>query len=193
MSGNPATDIKKQIEDDSLRRYVLSVVSGQEHIVIENLRERVKKQDLSDDVVDYLVPVVNQTHMKKNNEKVIREKKLYPGYVFINSKMNDKIWYVVRNTPGVRIIVGAETRPIPLSDGEDQDIIRQIDEANERANLVVPFRVDDLVIMKSGDFKGMKGAIREIDLDQGHAIVNIEILGRMTPVMVDFSKIELIN
>ncbi|NCQ82307.1 hypothetical protein GW750_05945 [bacterium] len=32
-------------------------------------------------------------------KKITRERKLYPGYVFIKSKMNDKIWYVVRNTP----------------------------------------------------------------------------------------------
>jgi hypothetical protein len=37
-------EIKKQIEDNSFKRYVLSVVSGQESLVIENLRERVNKQ-----------------------------------------------------------------------------------------------------------------------------------------------------
>lgn len=189
----PNNDIKKQIEDNDLKWYVLSVVSSQEYIVIENLKERVKKQWLEEDIVDYLVPVINQTHIKKDNEKVIKEKKLYPGYVFIKSKMNDKIWYVVRNTPGVRIIVGAETRPIPLTEREYQDIIRQIEEANERSSLVVPFKVDDLVIIKDGDFKDMKGSIKEIEFEQGYAIVNIEILGRMTPVMVDFSKIELVN
>ncbi len=186
-------DIKKQIEDNNLRRYVLSVTSGQEQIVIENLKERVKKQGLAEDIVDYLAPIINQVHMKKNNEKVIKEKKLYPGYVFVKSRMNDKIWYVVRNTPGVRIIVGAETRPIPLTDQEYQDILRQIEEGNERANLVVPFKVDDFVAIKSGEFQGMQGSIREIDSEQSSAIVNIEILGRMTPVMVDFSKIELVN
>jgi transcriptional antiterminator NusG len=35
----------------------------------------------------------------KKGVKVIKEKKLFPGYVFIKSEMNDKIWYVVRNTP----------------------------------------------------------------------------------------------
>lgn len=189
----PNNDIKKQIEDNDLKRYVLSVVSSQEQIVIENLKERVKKQWLQEDIVDYLVPIITQTHIKKDNEKVIKEKKLYPGYVFIKSKMNDKIWYVVRNTPGVRIIVGAETRPIPLTEGEYQNIIRQIEEANERSTLVVPFRVDDFVVMKDGDFKWMKWAIKEIEFEKWYAIVNIEILGRMTPVMVDFSKIELVN
>lgn len=91
-------DTKKQIEDSSLRWYVLSVISGQEYIVVENLKERVKKQNLQDEVTDYLVPTINQTYMRKG-DKVIKEKKLYPGYVFIKSQMNDKIRYIVRNTP----------------------------------------------------------------------------------------------
>ncbi len=41
-----SNDIKKQIEDNVHRWYSLSVVSGQELLVVENLRERVKKQDL---------------------------------------------------------------------------------------------------------------------------------------------------
>lgn len=80
--------------------------------------------------------------------------------------MNDKIWYVVRNTPGVRIIIGAETHPIPLSEREYQDIVTQIKEAAERSQLVVPFKEGDMVNMKSGDFKGMPGKIREINMDK---------------------------
>lgn len=185
-------DTKKQIEDSSLRWYVLSVISGQEYIVVENLKERVKKQNLQDEVTDYLVPTINQTYMRKG-DKVIKEKKLYPGYVFIKSQMNDKIRYIVRNTPWVRIIVGAETHPIPLTEKEYQNIIQQIKEASERSELVVPFKVGDVVLMKSWDFKGMKWAIREIDVDKGFAVVNVEMLWRLTPVMLDFDKIELIN
>ena len=83
-------EIKKQIEDNQFRRYVLSVTAGQESLVIENLQERVNKQGLNEDVVDFLSPMVSEASMKKG-EKVVRQKKLYPGYVFFKSKMNDKI------------------------------------------------------------------------------------------------------
>jgi transcription antitermination factor NusG len=58
-------EIRKQILDNDLRRYVLSVVSGQESLVIENMQERVQKQGLSEDIVDYLSPVVNEYSLKK--------------------------------------------------------------------------------------------------------------------------------
>jgi len=81
---------------------------------------------------------------------------MYPGYVFIKSKMNEKIWYIIRNTPGVRLIVGAETRPIPLTEKEHEDMMAHINEKNERAEYAVPFQEGDVVVLRDGDFNGMK-------------------------------------
>ena len=67
--------------------------------------------------------------------------------------MNDKIWYVVRNTPGVRLIVGAETRPIPLTDDEYEKILQQIQKSQERSELKIPYKEGDVVLLKTGDFK----------------------------------------
>ena len=185
-------EIKKQIEDNQFRRYVLSVTAGQESLVIENLQERVNKQGLNEDVVDFLSPMVSEASMKKG-EKVVRQKKLYPGYVFFKSKMNDKIWYVVRNTPGVRLIVGAETKPIPLTDAEYQQMMSQIAQAQERAELVVPFQVDEFVRIKDGEFKNLTGKIKDLNPEESIAVVNVEVLGRLTPVTIAMDKIELVN
>ena len=70
-------DMKKQIEDNQYRWYVLSVVSGQESLVIENLQERVSKQGLEMDIVDYLNPTVNEVYYK-NGKKAFKVRKLYP-------------------------------------------------------------------------------------------------------------------
>lgn len=59
-----AGEVKKQIEDNEYRWYVLSVVSGQEALVIENIQERVKKQALEHDIVDYMNPTVNEVYYK---------------------------------------------------------------------------------------------------------------------------------
>ena len=184
-------EIRKQIHDNDLRRYVLSVVSWQESLVIENMQERVQKQWLSEDIVDYLSPVVNEYSLKKW-EKIVKQKKLYPWYVFIRSRMNDKIWYIIRNTPGVRLIVWAETRPVPLTDQEYQDIIDHISKSQERAELAVPYKIWDVVTLKTWDFKWMQGKVKKVDSEKWTVIVNIEMLGRLTPVVIDADKIELL-
>lgn len=185
-------EIKKQIQDNSFRWYVLSVVSWQEQLVIDNMKERVQKQWLSEDVVDYLSPIVNEYSMKKG-EKVVKQKKLYPGYVFFKSRMNDKIWYVIRNTPGVRLIVWAETRPVPMDDVEYENIINQIKKSQERSDLKIPYKEWDVVLLKTWDFKWMKWSIKTIDTEKWTVIVNIEMLGRLTPVVIDADKIELMG
>ena len=192
MQRDNTNEIKKQIEDKNFKRYVLSVTSGQENLVIENLQERVNKQGLSEDVIDYLCPMINEASIKKW-EKVVKQKKLYPWYVFFKSRMNDKIWYVVRNTPGVRLIVGAETKPIPLSDQEYQQIMDQIAQSQERSELTIPYKVWDIVLLKQWDFKWMKWNIKELDSDKGLAVVQVEMLGRLTPVAVAIDQIELAN
>ena len=192
MQRDNTNEIKKQIEDKNFKRYVLSVTSGQEALVIENLQERVNKQGLSEDVVDYLCPMINEASIKKW-EKVVKQKKLYPWYVFFKSRMNDKIWYVVRNTPGVRLIVGAETKPIPLSDQEYQQMMDQITQSQERSELTIPYKVWDVVLLKQGDFKWMKWNIKELDSDKWLAVVHVEMLGRLTPVAVAIDQIELAN
>lgn len=185
-------EIKKQIEDTSFKWYVLSVVSGQEQLVIENLRERVKKQGVDKDVVDFLCPMVDESSMKKW-EKVVKQRKLYPWYVFIKSKMNDKIWYIIRNTPWVRLIVGAETRPVPLTDEEYEKMIAQIVKSKERSELSIPYKKWDIILLKTWDFKGMKWVVRDVDGDKWTVVVNVEMLWRLTPVVMDADKIELMN
>lgn len=191
LQTNP-NDIKKQIEDNTHRWYSLSVVSGQEMLVVENLRERIKKQNLTEDIVDFLVPMVNEATVTKG-KKVIKPRKIYPGYIFIKTRMNDKLWYVIRNTPGVKLIVGAETRPIPLTDQEYNNIMAQIEKSNEKAEIFVPYHKGDVVMLKEGDFAGMKGNIKEVDAEKGIVVVNVEILGRLTPIAVAFDKVSALD
>lgn len=185
-------DLKKQIEDNQYRRYVLSVVSGQEALVIQHLRERVKNQWLDDDIVDFLNPIVDEVAYKKW-AKIVKQRKLYPGYVFVKSKMNEKIRYIIRNTPWVRLIVWAETRPIPLSDKEYEEMIAHMEEKNSRAEFAVPFQEWDVVVIKEWDFNWMQWIITEVDVLKWFLYANVEILGRNTPVMVSFEKVERVS
>lgn len=191
---NNTTEIKKQIHDDNLRWYVISVVSSQEHMVIENLTERVKRQWLEDDIVDFMVPMVPEVSYKKSSwKKKITHKKLYPGYVFVKSKMDDKIWYIIRNTPGVRLIVWAETRPVPLTDKEYEDMMHYIQEKTERAEHTSPFKQWDIVELKDWEFSWTQWVITEIDNQKWVVYVSVEILWRTTPMMVPFEKIDKID
>lgn len=158
-------DLSKQIIDDQHKWYSLSVVSGQEHLVVENMKERIKKQNLFEDIIDFFVPEVNDVVMKAG-KKIAKPRKLYPGYLFIKTRMNEKLWYVIRNTPGVKLIVGAETRPIPLTEAEYQMMMNNVNQSNEKATMYVPFSVGDVVSIKDGNFANMKGNVKDVDAEK---------------------------
>jgi transcription antitermination factor NusG len=72
-------------------------------------------------------------------------------------------------------------------------MMEQILKSQERSELVIPYKKNDVVLLKTWDFKWMKWSIRDIDSDKWTVIVNIEMLWRLTPVVVDVDKIELLN
>ena len=190
MQETNTVEIKKQIEDRTFRRYVLSVNSGQEDLVLENLKERVIRQWLQEDVIEILNPKVNEVSVKKW-EKVIKQKRLYPGYLFFKSRMNDKIWYVIRNTPGVSLIVWADTHPVPLTDEEFNQMMQQIKASEETSDIKVPFKKWDLVKIKSWDFKDMKWNVKSIDPEKWLITVNVEWLGQIAPTTVWIDTVEI--
>lgn len=183
-------DLNKQIKDDNLRRYVLSVNANQEEMVVANMKERVKKINLENDVSDFFIPIVNEIVTRKNT-KSIKPKKLYPWYLFVRMKMNDKIWYVVRNTPGVRLIIWAETRPIPIEDEQYEKIVAEVNEKNAKLTTRNSFKVDDIVVIRETNFKNMKGRVAEVDDLRWQITVMVEFMGRTTPVSLSFDKVEL--
>lgn len=183
-------DLNKQIKDDNLRRYVLSVNSNQEEMVIENMKERIKKINLESDITDFFIPVVNEIITRKN-KKTIKPKKLYPWYLLIRMKMNDKIRYIVRNTPWVRLIIWAETRPIPIEDEQYEQIVADVREKNAKLTTRNSFKIDDVVVIRETNFKNMKGRVAEVDDLRWQVTVMVEFMGRTTPVSLSFDKVEL--
>ena len=191
MQETNTVEIKKQIEDRTFRRYVLSVNSGQEELVLENLKERVARQWLQEDVIELLNPKVNEVSVSKKWEKVIKQKRLYPGYLFFKSRMNDKIWYVIRNTPWVRLIVWADTHPVPLTDDEFNKMMQQVQASEDSLDIKVPFKKGDLVLIKSGDLKGTKWTILSVDSEKWLVTVSVEWLGQLTPTTVWMDTVEI--
>ena len=172
--------------------YVAHTYSGYENKVKIDIEKTIENRGLQDQILKVCVPMQSVLELKDGVEKV-SDKKMFPGYVLVHMHMNDETWYVVRNTPGVRLIVGAETKPIPLSDAEYQQMMDQIAQSQERSELNIPYQEGDVVLLKNGDFKGMKGNIKEVDADKGMVVVSIEMLGRLTPVAISVDQIELAN
>src|ERR687888_572380 len=104
--------------------YVVKVQSGREESIKEAIERRVKIEGLEEFFGQIVIPVERVTEMR-NNKRVVKEKKLYPGYLMVNVEFNDRILYLFRETSGVGDFVGGGLNhaPVPMTDKEVERMI----------------------------------------------------------------------
>jgi len=170
--------------------YVIHTYSGYENKVKANLERRLKIMDLGSKILRVVVPTESITEIKGGKRKISSQRTL-PGYVLVEMEMSDETWYAVRNTPGVFGFVGDKDKPVPLSEKDVENIFSQM-KAGERTKSKVSFIKGESVRVIDGPFTNFIGVVDEINEKKEKLKVLVPILGRATPVELDFLQIERI-
>ncbi|MGQ9622564.1 MAG: transcription termination/antitermination protein NusG [Candidatus Caldatribacteriaceae bacterium] len=168
------------------RWYVVHTLAGSEHKVKANLERRIASMGMQDQIFQVAVPM-EETIEVRRGKKRFTKRKVFPGYVMVEMIMNDRSWYVVRNTPGVTGFVGSGMRPEPLSDEEVKVILRQ---AGIEKKPRLDIEKGEVVKVISGPFLNYTGAVESVDHERGKVTVLLSIFGRETPVELEFSDVE---
>ena len=173
-----------------LRWYIVHAYSGMEKAVERNITERINRAGMQDKFGRILVPTEEVVEMK-NGQRETTERRLFPGYVFVEMAMDDETWHLVKNTSKVTGFVGgAKNRPAPISEAEVQKIVSQMQEGSEKPRHKVEFEVGEMVRVKEGPFADFNGSIEEVNYEKNKLRVSVTIFGRATPVELEFSQIE---
>ena len=169
--------------------YVIHTYSGYENKVMQTLERKVKSMGLENVINRILVPMEDEVDIKDGKKHVVK-RKIFPGYVLVEMEVNDRSWYVVRNTPGVTGFVGSATKPIPLNPEEVKRILKSqgIDESEPKVHISV--EVGEQVRITSCPFENFIATITEINDEKGTLKGLIDMFGRETSVEVDYSQIE---
>ncbi len=173
----------KQERTDRPYWYVVYTYSGYENKVKTNLEKTVVNLGLQDTILDIKVPM-EETIEVKNGKKKHVQRKLFPGYVMVKMYMNDKTWYVVRNTRGVTGFVGPNSKASPLSDEE----VRAMGVENVPIKLDV--EVGESIIITSGPFEDFIGTVKEVNAERQKVRVVVSMFGRDTNVELDFVQVK---
>ncbi len=177
--------------------YIVNTYSQHEKKVADNLRKRIETLGLQDFIFNVLVaeqevPVIDkETGLQKPGK--FKMKNLFPGYVFVEMIMTDKIWYYVRNTPGVTGIAGSAgggQKPTPVSRAEMEPVLKRMNMID--SSMYDNYNIDDRVKIIAGPLEGTEGCIKSIDKSTGACKVETIFFGRSTVVDVEFSEIERI-
>ena len=178
-----------EVVEDGREWFILQCYSLQEYKVLLRLEAVIEKEELGSKVFRILVPE-EETVEIRNNKRVERTTKIYPGYVFIEAIMDDNLWFLIRKVPGVAKFVGTKNRPTPVREEEILRVLRKIGDKSKK--IEVDFETGETIKVISGPFRGYSGSISEIQGEKGKLKTLISIFGRETPVELDFTQVEKI-
>lgn len=179
-----------------MRWYVLRVASNKEEQVCEALQRKVKIEGLDARIGRILVPTLKERRMKAGKAKV-HERKLYPGYVFVemacepDGTVDERVWFMIKETTGVGDFIGSDGKPIPMPDHDVVGMLAASEKAEDEPTLSgLDFKKGDLVKITEGSFESYEGEVDSVDEKRGMVTVVLTIFGRATPVDVEYWQLE---
>lgn len=185
--------------------YVLHTYSGMENKVKQNLDARVQNFNMEDYIFETVVPTEEVVEIRNGARRTITRVYL-PGYVLVRMDLTDDSWGIVRHTPSVTGFVGQSTTPIPLTFDEvvkmlTPSVVARVSRENADKTSspkakpkveVADYEVGESVQITDGPFAGVPAQITEINTNNQRIKALVEILGRSTPVDLEFNQIEKI-
>lgn len=171
------------------RWYIVHAYTNFEGKVAEAIRDRAKAAGLESQFEDIVVPTEEFVEVKRGR-KVQSERKFLPGYVLVKMEMSDPAFLLIKNTPKVTGFLGADNKPMPISDDEAKRILNQVEEGVERPRPTITFEIGEQVKVADGPFASFSGHVEEVDEERARLKVAVSIFGRPTPVELEFGQVE---
>ena len=173
----------------SARWYIVHAYSNFEKKVAESIREQAAQRGLADKFEEVLVPTEQVIEVRRGR-KINSERKFFPGYVLVKCDLTDQVYHLIKNTPKVTGFLGADNKPMPISEAEADRIKGQVAEGVERPKASISFEIGETVRVADGPFASFNGKVEEVDEGRSRLKVAVSIFGRETPVELEFGQVE---
>ena len=185
-SANESNDSPKE----GMRWYVVQAFSNYEKRVKLTIEEAINRLGMQDYFGEVLVPTEEVVEMKAGKKRT-SERKFYPGYVLVQMIMNDQTWHLIKSIPRVSGFIGGKASdPTPLTDAEAMSILQQVQDGSNAPRHKFSFEPGELVRVTEGPFADFSGTVESVNYDKSKLHVALSILGRSTPVELDFGQVE---
>ena len=167
--------------------YIIQTLSNYEQRVQTRIQNLIDELKFTETLFRVLVPM-QQTVELKNNKRLEKNTKIFPGYVFVQMDFNDELAYEIKQFHGVAKFIGIGSKPSPVVEDEILKVLRKVGDKTKEID--VDFEVDEIIKVIDGPFRGYSGTISEINAIKGKIKAKISIFGRETPVELDFEQVE---
>ena len=170
--------------------YVVHAYSNFEKKVKGSLEERIKLHGLEDKFGKILVPTEEVVEMKEGKKRS-SERKFFPGYVLVEMELDEDTWHLVKSVPKVLGFIGGRSdQPAPISEAEANFILNRVEDGADQPRPKVLFEPGEVVRVVDGPFNDFNGGVENVNYDKSKLRVAVQILGRSTPVELEFTQVE---
>lgn len=189
---DPAVDLPAYRE--GMDWFVLRVASNKESSVRDTLLRKVQIEGLEDRVGRIMVPTEKAITLKGGKTRVT-ETKLYPGYVFVEMRLEDDgripqdVFFLIKETTGVGDFVGTAGKPTPMTPPEVEKMLFDSRRPDEAAEVKMEFERGEHITINDGPFATYEGTVDEVMPDKGLVRVLVTIFGRQAPIELQYWQI----
>jgi len=174
----------------ALKWYVVHAYSNFENKVKASLEERIKLHGLEEKFGKVMVPTEEIVEMREGQQRR-SERKFFPGYVLVQMDLDEETWHLVKEVPKVLgFIGGSSDRPAPITDVEANSILNRVEEGVDKPTPKVLFEPGEVVRVIEGPFNDFSGVVENVNYEKSKLRVAVQILGRPTPVELEFGQVE---
>lgn len=181
--------------------YVLHILSNKEKRTLENLKRLIDEDEEVRSLIQSEPKVyVEKVEEVRNGKKYTVERKLYPGYIYLNialrrpdGSLHNDAWYKIQAVDGViSFACGRNKEPLPMRAADVQCFLDEVGRREGVTRPKVVFNVNDIVVVRDGAFKDERGVVEEVDAERGRLRVGVTMFGRSNALDLDYTQVQLV-
>ncbi len=170
--------------------YALQTYVGFEKRVKVTLQQKARDLGLEDAFGEIIVATEKVIDLVRGKKQTI-ERRLFPGYVFVEMVLNDTTWHLVHSIPKVVSFIGeSESVPTPLASEQMQQIKQRMESTMAAPRPRMVLTIGDKVKVVDGPFRDFTGVVEGVKPERSRVRVAVTVFGRSTPVELDFLQVE---
>lgn len=174
-----------------MKWYVLRAITGKETKVKEYIDAAVGNGSLGGYVGQTLVPTEKVVQVR-NGKRLVVDRILYSGYVYVQAAMVGEIAHALRNIPNVVGVLGGMDNPAAIRQSEVDRLMGVAVEEETDVEADVSFLVGEQVKVIDGPFSSFNGVVNEVNAERKKLTVLVKVFGRETALNLGFGQVEKI-
>ncbi len=179
-----------QSSPDKFKWYIVQTYAQSEEKVAEKIKEDANRKDLLSSINELYMPKEKVANINKLGKQVVKERNVYPGYIFIHCDLTPHLHNLIQNIERVSgfLTVTSGGKPVVISKKE-MDEIKAQSIASMTKEIKDEFTLGETIEIRDGTFGGFHGTIKDIDNKKKTYQIEVTILGR--PITVDLEEVNI--